>query len=100
MDYISIIPVCPKNTITRNEISGAIVVDNNLCVGGKMCTLECPFGLIVMGRDKQAIKCDLCGGNPECVKACTYGALSYSAYDESAKEKRDTIFEHIKKSLE
>ena len=91
---------CPKYAIYRNPGSGAIEVDKNLCVGCKICSLECPFGLIVMGRDKQAIKCDLCGGNPECVKACTYGALSYSAYDKSAKEKRDTIFEHIKKSLE
>ncbi|HGY11842.1 MAG TPA: hypothetical protein ENK36_05730 [Desulfobacterales bacterium] len=51
-----------------------------------------------MNQNKQAIKCDLCGGNPECVNVCTYGALSYSAYDKSAKEKRDKIFEHLKKS--
>jgi len=89
---------CTKHAIHRNPYSGALEVDKELCVGCKICTIKCPFGLIVMNQHKQAIKCDLCGGNPECVNACTYGALSYSAYDKSAKEKRDKIFEHLKKS--
>jgi len=35
-----------------------------------------------------AIKCDLCGGNPECVKQCTPDALKLMTPEQVAAEKR------------
>ena len=92
--------VCPTNAISLNRETGAKEVDQELCIGCRLCTLSCPFGLIVMGRAKKAVKCDLCGGDPECVKACTYGALEFSANDTEAMEKRSIVFEHIERTLE
>ena len=39
-------------------------------LGCQMCMLACPFGNIEVGSDGQAEKCDLCDGDPQCVKFC------------------------------
>jgi carbon-monoxide dehydrogenase iron sulfur subunit len=52
-----------------------------------MCVRACPSG--AMGFDKKeklADKCDLCGGDPECVKHCFYGALEF-------KDPEKTVFD-------
>ena len=41
------------------------------------CVTACVYGGIAIDpRTKKAIKCDLCNGDPACVKACDYGAIS------------------------
>lgn len=73
--------ICPANaiTMTRDEVTGAtlVTVSEDKCVGCKMCMLVCPFGCIVVSEKGYAEKCDLCGGDPECVKFCYHGALQY-----------------------
>jgi len=91
--------ICPKNAISRNLETGAMEVDQKLCVGCRMCTMACPFGLIVMGPHQKAIKCDLCSGDPECVKACTYGALEFTTEETRTLEKRNVVFQYLKKSF-
>lgn len=70
--------VCPANAISRNEITGAMVVNPNKCIGCRRCVYSCPFGGItvdpIMGVSS---KCDLCGGDPKCVKFCSKGALEF-----------------------
>ncbi|MFC2021151.1 4Fe-4S dicluster domain-containing protein [Chloroflexota bacterium] len=71
--------VCPVNAISWDENLGRTVVDQDLCVGCKMCVVVCPFG--AMGFDKTAhkvINCDLCDGDPECVKFCDTKAIVYT----------------------
>jgi len=50
----------------------------DVCVGCKVCTIACPFGTVnynaVTGK---VIKCDLCGGDPECAKACPTAAITW-----------------------
>jgi Fe-S-cluster-containing dehydrogenase component len=36
---------------------------------------KCPFHALTLFKGK-AYHCDLCGGNPQCVKVCTTGALT------------------------
>ena len=70
--------VCPVNAIRREGELGRTVVDYDLCIGCKMCTIVCPFG--AMGFDTTAhkvINCDLCDGDPECVKFCSPKAIQY-----------------------
>ena len=70
--------VCPTNAIRRDEELGRVIVDYDLCIGCKMCVVVCPFG--AMGFDTIAhkvINCDLCDGDPECIKFCSTKAIQY-----------------------
>jgi carbon-monoxide dehydrogenase iron sulfur subunit len=81
--------VCPMEAISRNEETGAIVIDQDRCIGCKMCMVVCPFGAVTWDADSRSmIKCDLCDGDPECVKHCVYGALSWLPADEAAVIRR------------
>ena len=69
---------CPVEAITTDPDTGAKVVSDSKCVGCKVCTIACPFGTInyhhVSGK---VIKCDLCGGDPQCAKACPTDAITW-----------------------
>jgi carbon-monoxide dehydrogenase iron sulfur subunit len=76
---------CPTGAISRNENTGAIVIEDEKCNGCKACMEICPFDALIWGVDRGCVvKCDLCGGDPECVKHCLYGALSWVEADEGA----------------
>ena len=69
---------CPKNAIHRDPVCGVVLLDNASCVGCRMCVSACPTG--AMGFDPDiglAYKCDLCGGDPQCAKACQPKAIEY-----------------------
>ena len=71
---------CPTGAIVVHEITGARVIDDELCDGCKTCIDSCPFDPPRIGYDRErnkALKCNLCSGDPACVKACPTGALSY-----------------------
>jgi Fe-S-cluster-containing hydrogenase component 2 len=71
--------ICPVQAISRDKDTEAMAVDDDLCVGCRMCIVACPFGAIALDRDRRrAVKCDLCGGaEPWCVRFCEPGALTY-----------------------
>ncbi len=70
---------CPTNAIDIHGETGAKVVIDAACVGCAVCTISCPFGTIFQNPEtKKAFKCDLCGGDPACAKACPTGAIVYS----------------------
>jgi len=59
-----------------------MVVDYDLCIGCKLCVAACPFG--GMGIDvaqRKVMKCDLCDGEPYCVKFCDPKCLEYVSSD-------------------
>lgn len=71
--------ICPNDVIARDEDLSRVLVDDNRCVGCKMCISACPFGAMAFDSDRgQSVKCDLCGGDPACVRACGIGALEYT----------------------
>lgn len=70
--------VCPVEAISIDQATGAKVVAEPICVGCKVCTIACPFGTINYNHATQkVIKCDLCGGDPACVKICPTDALTF-----------------------
>ncbi len=70
------IQACPVDAIKRD---GYIVkIDDEICIGCRVCIDACPFGSIsVDPRSEKMVKCDLCDGEPECVKYCAYQAIEF-----------------------
>jgi len=85
------IAVCPKDALSRGEELGLVVLDYDLCIGCKMCVTACPFGgMGIDTRTNKVIKCDLCEGDPQCVRFCFPGALQYvDANVVNLRKKRD-----------
>jgi len=55
-----------------------IVVDQDRCAGCWTCILVCPFGAMGYNSEKKKVfKCDLCEGDPQCVRFCEVKAVDY-----------------------
>ncbi len=63
---------CPVPQAMRfhEVVTGVVVVDPKLCIGCLACVDACPFGAIQVGPEQSVQKCDLCDGDPLCVKYC------------------------------
>ncbi|MDI6871167.1 MAG: 4Fe-4S dicluster domain-containing protein [Bacillota bacterium] len=84
--------VCPAGAVVRNEVTGAVEIDQDRCIGCKMCIMACPFGAPVsVPETGKVTKCDLCQGEPECVSFCQWGALEYVEADRAAVAKRREV---------
>ncbi|WP_025917449.1 NADH-dependent phenylglyoxylate dehydrogenase subunit beta [Herminiimonas sp. CN] len=69
---------CPAGALTKNGSSGVIDWDGGKCVNCLLCTVGCSYGGIAHNvAEGHVVKCDTCGGDPACVKACPTGALKY-----------------------
>ncbi len=66
---------CPVDAMTLGEY-GQIVVSPTICTLCGACEKNCPIGAIVQIEEIVYV-CDLCGGAPKCVEACTEGALQW-----------------------
>lgn len=77
---------CPQDALSRDANTDAVVLDTELCIQCGSCVIACIIGLDkIPTEDKLAIrldsetqlplKCDLCMGDPQCVKFCPTEAL-------------------------
>jgi Fe-S-cluster-containing hydrogenase component 2 len=69
------IKACPTtpNSLTKDAKTNGIVLNTKTCLGAKCmkCAEACPPKYIRGNADTgQPLICDLCGGDPQCVKAC------------------------------
>lgn len=95
---------CPKHATYRNYRTGALEVDANRCIGCLSCVFECPFGAtFVDPLDGRVLKCDLCDGDPTCVKVCPTNAITYEEISKEAyiklTQNADRIPLLVKKAL-
>ncbi len=67
---------CPSHALTLGSL-GQVIVSPTLCSDCGACTKSCPIGAIE-SVDGIAYVCDLCGGRPRCVDACTQAAISFA----------------------
>ncbi len=74
---------CPPKTgaISRDNDTLALKIDETKCIGTKCgrCAKACRVQSAINfhPRTGKALVCDVCDGEPECVKVCPTGALSY-----------------------
>jgi len=79
--------ICPLNAISRNQDTGALIIDKSKCTGCSLCVGACPYKAISIDPvQKVAVKCDLCKGDAACVRFCPEGALEYIEPDEARKK--------------
>jgi anaerobic carbon-monoxide dehydrogenase iron sulfur subunit len=70
---------CQSGAISIDARTGAKVIDEKQCIGCQACIEACPYtpSRISFNVEKgMPVKCDLCGGDPQCIKYCQEGALS------------------------
>jgi len=91
------VAMCPSGALSRSAETHAVVVDVDKCLGCRTCVEVCPFGApSVDPRTGKAEKCDLCDGDPVCVKVCSQQALSFvSAEEESQHRKRSGVEKYL-----
>jgi len=66
------VDACKFDAMRVND--GVVYVDYENCVGCGACERACPLNAVWI-FNKKAYKCDLCGGEPQCVKFCSQNAL-------------------------
>lgn len=89
-DNAPCVTVCPTGASFKREADGIVLVDEDKCIGCKLCSWACPYGAREYDEDAGVMKkCTLCvdkiyNGNlpaasrmPACVAACPTGARSF-----------------------
>jgi Fe-S-cluster-containing dehydrogenase component len=81
---------CPSSAFFRDQITRAVIIDENKCIGCRYCQWNCPYDAPKFDHFKGVIgKCNLCysglieGRLPACASACPTGALSYGEISKS-----------------
>jgi len=74
---------CPALAFSRDEVTGAVLLDQNACIGCRYCTWVCPYDAPSYNESKGLVeKCTFCnhrlkeGKEPACVSACPTDALN------------------------
>jgi molybdopterin oxidoreductase, iron-sulfur binding subunit len=80
--------VCPMKAIHKGP-HGEVLVDQQKCIGCKMCMAACPYGARSYNPEAKVVeKCTLChhlqevGDQPACVKVCCAKARFFGDVDD------------------
>jgi Fe-S-cluster-containing hydrogenase component 2 len=93
--------ICPAKAISRDLELSRVSVDYDKCIGCRFCVAVCPFGAMSFNViDRKVFKCDLCDGDPQCVRFCDRKAVDFVSPDEVSVDKRRTAAERLSKVKE
>ncbi len=82
------VQACLTRALFKDE-KGVVAVDEKKCIGCGWCIERCKFGAISLHPSKKVVAiCDLCNGEPKCVKFCPFDAISYATVDDVAHKFR------------
>ena len=80
---------CPARAYHRDEKTGAVLIDADLCLGCRYCAWVCAYGAPRFDEARGVMtKCNFCvekqheGGRPACVTSCPTGALTWGELSE------------------
>jgi len=71
---------CPTAALSRDP-EAVVLVNEALCTSCGACVSACTYGMVELNGTDAAFKCDLCGGDPACVKECPADALLFTQGD-------------------
>lgn len=88
------VEACEHDAIHQDPKLKIPIIDAEKCTGCQACLKACPFDAIFYDAGEQIpLVCDLCGGDPQCVKYCpnhptkTHTALNFTSPQHWAKVK-------------
>ena len=88
--------VCPVKAISKDDSLERVMVDYDICIGCRSCVGVCPFGAMNYNViDKKVFKCDLCDGDPQCVRFCDVKAVDLVEADDVSILKTRSAAEKI-----
>jgi carbon-monoxide dehydrogenase iron sulfur subunit len=101
-DKPACLAVCPTDALIQDAKTGVIIVNDKRCNGCGWCIQSCPFGVMFFHPIKKVpIMCDLCNGDPMCVKDCPEKALEMTTLDAfSSMVRESTVKELIEATKE
>ncbi|KPV61635.1 MAG: Polyferredoxin protein MvhB [Candidatus Bathyarchaeota archaeon BA1] len=68
---------CPEKALSVSKETEAVLVYKEKCTGCGLCIVACPGRIPHLHpTENYALICDLCGGEPQCVKACNRGQFN------------------------
>jgi Fe-S-cluster-containing hydrogenase component 2 len=72
---------CPSEALERDPATMVVRLIADRCNECAVCESACPYG-VIRCVDGKAIKCEMCDGDPECVRFCAPGALRFETEDQ------------------
>jgi len=85
---------CPVLAVTKDAETGAVLIDEDRCIGCKYCSWVCPYDALKFNTTTNVMeKCTFCSHRltdsiePACVTGCPTGALKFGEYEKSNGEK-------------
>jgi len=86
---------CPVSAYTKDDFTGAVILDQNLCIGCKYCSWVCPYDAPRFNKNTGLMeKCTLCihrlndNMEPACVSLCPTAALSFDNIEENGQKNK------------
>ena len=90
------VAACPRSALEQSEKTGVILVDEEKCNGCGWCIEACDYGAITLHPEKRVVVvCDLCDGDPKCIKWCPEEALDFVTRDQLAQKARRTAVKKL-----
>ena len=91
-DKPACVEACPTGAMHKDEETGLVSVDTEVCIGCGACATACPYGAPKVNEEAgHSTKCDGCaerlaaGLKPVCVLACPARALDFGLVEEMAE---------------
>lgn len=93
---------CASKAMVQHPETKIVTVIRDKCIGCLLCSEACINGVLQLHPEtKYPLICNLCGGDPECVKRCPTGALkALEGKDITPKRRREQLGSVAEKELQ